>query len=182
MQARLLGLADLLDRIGRAIGNVVAPLIFVMLAVILVEVIGRYFFNRPTPWAHDVSGWLQVAYVFLGGMYAMQRGYMVRVDVIYAALPKRAQALIDLTLGTALFAVFAYVMITRGLDFAMMSWRSGETSGTGVWRGPVWPAKFMVPIGVGLLTVAWIGHAARQLAVFIDPSRADVDTDVKAVG
>lgn len=182
MQARLLGFADRLDRLGRFVGNVVAPLIFVMLGVILVEVIGRYFFNRPTPWAHDVSGWLQVAYIFLGGMYALQRGYMVRVDVIYAALPKRVQALIDLTLGTALFAVFAYVMISRGLDFALLSWRIGETSGTGVWRGPVWPAKFMIPLGVGLLTLAWIGHAARQLAVVIDPSRAHVDTSAKAVG
>lgn len=182
MDTRLLWFADQLDRLGRWVGRLVSPIIFVMILVITIEVVGRYFFNRPTPWAHDVSGWLQVTYVFLGGAYALQRGYMVRVDVIFAALPRRGQALIDLTLGSLLFAAFCYVMITLGLDFAMKSWRIGETSATGVWAGPVWPAKFMIPIGMALLALSWIAHVSRQLVILIDPGRVPVDDDLKAVG
>ncbi len=182
MKNGLLRLADRIDLVGRVVGGIVSPLIVVMILVIMIEVLGRYFFNRPTPWAHDVSGWLQVAYIFLGGAYALQKGYMVRVDVIFAALPRRLQALIDLTLGTLLFGVFSYVMISRGLDFAMMSWRIGETSATGVWRGPVWPAKFMIPAGMALLALAWFAHACRQLVVLIDPTRLPAETKVKAVG
>ena len=144
--------------------------------------IGRYFFNRPTPWAHDISGWLQVAYVFLGGAYALQKGYLVRVDVIYASVPRRAQAAIDLSLGSVLFALFAWVMLTRGYDFALQAWRIGETSATGVWDGPLWPAKAMVPVGTAVLVLGWLAHMARQVAVLVDPSRVPLEPEVKAAG
>lgn len=168
--ASLLRLADWLDRPGRHVGRAIVPLIFVMIAVIMTEVLGRYFIGRPTPWAYDVSGWLQVAYIFLGGAYALQRGYMVRVDLVFGVLPPRACALIDLTLGSVLFAAFAWVMIVRGFAFALTSLAMGETSSTGVWQGPVWPAKFLVPLGMILLSLSWLAHCARQLARLIDPS------------
>ena len=168
---RLLRVADVLDGFTSLIGKVMAPLIFVMIAVIMIEVFGRYFFNRPTPWAHDVSSWLQVAYIFLGGAFALQRGYLVRVDLLFAVLPRRAQAVIDLSLSSTLFAVFAIVVVSRGLDFAMLSWNMGETSATGVWQGPVWPAKFLVPIGMILMTLAWLAHCSRQIVHLVDPER-----------
>jgi TRAP-type mannitol/chloroaromatic compound transport system permease small subunit len=178
----LLRVAERLEAFTRRVGLFVAPFIFVMIVVIMIEVVGRYFFNRPTPWAHDISGWLQVAYVFLGGAYALQRGYLVRVDVIYASLPRRLQAAIDLTLGTVLFAIFAWVMVTRGYGFALQAWRIGETSATGVWSGPLWPAKAMVPVGTALLVLGWIAHLARQVVALVDPSRVPPEPEVKAAG
>ncbi len=78
-----------LDAANEAIGRAVSLLIFVMIAVVMYETVGRYFFNAPTPWAHETSGWLQVAYIFLGGAFALQRDYLVRVDLIYGRLSRR---------------------------------------------------------------------------------------------
>lgn len=167
----ILRLATWIDRINGAIGRLVSLAIFVMVGVIMIETVARYFFNAPTPWAHDVSGWLQVAYVFLGGAYALQRGYLVRVDVLYASLPPRMQALIDLSLSTVFFACFAGVMIWKGTDLALQSLAMNEVSATGAWRGPIWPAKFMIPIGMVLLTLAWLARMAEQALRLIDPDR-----------
>ena len=156
-----------LDAVNAAIGRTLALAIFVMIAVIMYEVVARYFFNAPGPWAQDVSRWLQVAYIFLGGAYALQRGYFVRVDIMFFRLTPRLQALIDLTVSTALFACFAAVIVWKGLEFALQSYRMGEVSATGGWRGPVWPAKFMVPLGMILLTLAWLGHIARQTLLLL---------------
>jgi TRAP-type mannitol/chloroaromatic compound transport system permease small subunit len=155
------------EAVNAAVGRALALAIFVMIAVIMYEVVARYFFNAPTPWAQDVSRWLQVAYVFLGGAYALQRGYFVRVDILFTRLPPRGRALIDLTVSTALFACFAAVIVWKGVEFAHQSYRMGEISATGGWRGPVWPAKFMVPIGMVLLTLAWLTHIARQALVLL---------------
>jgi TRAP-type mannitol/chloroaromatic compound transport system permease small subunit len=143
-----------------------------MIAVITYEVVARYFFNAPTPWAQDTSGWLQVAYVFLGGAWTLRRGYMVRVDILYGSFSPRLQAIIDLSVSTLLFAAFTVVMVWKGWNMAMQSFGMGEVSSTGSWRGPVWPAKFLVPIGMGLLTIAWLTQICRQALGLIRPGRA----------
>lgn len=154
-----------IDALCAWLGHAVSYLVFGMIGVIMFEVVSRYFFNAPTFWSQDVSGWLQVAYVFLGGAYALQKGYFVRVDMLYERVPPKGQALIDLTLSTVLFVCFAAVMMTRGWDLAHQSWDMGETSATGGWNGRVWPAKFLVPIGMGLVALAWFAHLVRRVRV-----------------
>ena len=162
-----------IDALSRAIGRAVSLLIFAMIAIIAVEVVSRYFFNRPTAWVQDFSGWLQVAYVFLGAAFALQRGYLIRVDVVYGRLSPRTQAVIDLTFSTVLFACFATVIIWKGLEFALASYRMGEVSASGVWGGPVWPAKFLVPIGMTLLALAWLAQICRAALRLMEDKSAE---------
>ena len=159
-----------LDAVNTAIGRATALLIFVMIGVIMYEVVARYFFNAPTPWAQDTSGWLQVAYVFLGGAFTLRRGYMVRVDIFYSNFSPRVQAIVDLTLGTVLFICFAVVLIWKGWDMGLQSFRMSEISSTGAWAGPVWPAKFMVALGTVLLALAWFTQICRQALDLIRPT------------
>ena len=175
-------LAARVDAFNAAIGRGIALVIFVMIGVIMYETVARYFFNAPTPWAHDVSGWLQVGYVFLGGAFALQRGYLVRVDILYIHMPPRLQAVVDLTISSALFGTFAVVMIWKGSEFAALALRMGEISSTGIWKGPVYPAKFMVPIGVVLLTAAWLARCVRQVLRLIDPASVEPEADSQQVG
>lgn len=161
-------IADAIDAVSIAVGRAVSLLIFAMIAIIAFEVVSRYFFNRPTAWVQDFSGWLQVGYVFLGAAFAFKRGYMVRVDILYGRLSARAQAIIDLTFSTVLFACFAGVIIWKGMEFAMASYRMGESSASGVWGGPVYPAKFLVPIGMTLLALAWLAQICRDALRLVD--------------
>ena len=166
-------IASRIDALGDALGRLVALLIFLMIAIIAIEVVSRYFFNRPTAWVQDASGWLQVAYIFLGAPFALKRGYLVRVDVLYGRFSPRLQAIVDLTASTALFVCFAAVLIWKGAEFALASYRMGEVSSSGMWRGPVYPAKFLVPIGMGLLALAWLAQICRQVLVVIGEEPGD---------
>ena len=157
-----------IDALGSVIGRAVSLLIFVMIGIIAVEVVSRYFFNHPTAWAQDFSGWLQVAYIFLGAPFALKQGYMVRVDVFYAQFSPRVQAIVDVTLSTVLFVCFAAVLVWKGFDFAFQSYRMGETSSSGIWQGPVYPAKFLVPIGVVLLSMAWFAQILGQISFLLN--------------
>lgn len=162
-----------IDALSSALGRAVSLLIFVMIAIIAIEVVSRYFFNRPTAWVQDFSGWLQVAYIFLGAPFALRRGYLVRVDVLYERFGPRLKALVDVTLSTALFACFAAVLVWKGFDFAYQSYRMGETSSSGVWEGPVYPAKFLVPIGAVLLSMAWFAQILGQISFLLNREDAD---------
>jgi TRAP-type mannitol/chloroaromatic compound transport system permease small subunit len=161
------GVVSSIERFIEAIGRMVSLGIFLLIAVVMYEVFARYFFNLPTRWTYDTSGWLQVAYVFLGGAYALQKGYFVRVDVFYAHASPRVQAFIDVTLSTVLFLLFAGVLVWRGFALAIASYAMNEVSSTGTWDGPVWPAKFMIPMGVLLLSFAWLARIARNVVFLL---------------
>lgn len=156
-------LLDGLDAIAAWIGRLVSLMIFVMIGIVIFEIVSRYVFNAPTKWVYDTSGWLQVAYIFLGGAYALQRDYLVRVDLFYGHMSPRGQAWVDVTLSTVLFAAFASVLIWKGLVLSLTSYEMGEVSSTGSWQGRVWPAKFMVPAGMILLSLVWLSRIARQI-------------------
>lgn len=159
----LLAVSEAIDRIVSIVGRTAAVLIFFIIGIVLFETVMRYFFNAPTRWAHDLSGWIQVAFIFLGGAYALQKGYFVRVDILYTRLSERIQVIIDIVVTTSLFVCFAFVMLYHGFDFAMSSYRTGEVSPTRGWDGPLYPAKFMIPIGMALLSLAWLSHLCRSL-------------------
>lgn len=161
---------DWIDRAIAGIGRVISLSIFLLIGIVMYEVLARYLFNAPTRWVYDTSGWFQVAYIFLGGAYTLQKGYFVRVDVFYGQMTPRAQAWIEVTISTALFVLFASVLFWRGFVLAMASYAMNETSSTGTWNGPVWPAKFMIPIGMLLLSVAWFARVAR-LVLFLSGRR-----------
>ena len=65
--------------------------IFLLIGVVMYEVLARYFFNLPTRWTYDARrGWLQVAYVFLGGAYALQKGPSSALTS-FTSMPRRAR-------------------------------------------------------------------------------------------
>lgn len=79
-------------------------------------------------------------------------------------------------------ALFAWVMITEGFDFGMKSFNNSEVPSTGAWNGPVWPSKLVIPVGMALLTLAWVARAIRAAYRMIDPSAVESEEDVEAAG
>lgn len=147
-----------IDGLLGAIGRAVSLLVPVMIVLIVLEMVLRGGFNRPTPWAHELSGWLLTIFVFLGGPYALIRGKFVRVDVVHGQMSPRTRLLVDTFVSTLLVVVFAGVLFWLGGKFFLTSYGVGEVSATGNWRGPVWAAKLMVPLGSLLLLLGWLSH------------------------
>jgi TRAP-type mannitol/chloroaromatic compound transport system permease small subunit len=169
MTKKLSSVSRALDRFVEAIGRTVSLLVLVIIAIVSLEMVLRFVFNRPTPWAHELSAWFQVALVFLGGGYAFNKGQFVRIDVVHMRMSPRAKAIVDLTLGSVLLGLFAGAMIWHGTDLAWQSFRMGEVSATGGWSGPVFIAKGLVPLGGILLVMAWISHMLKQLVILFEP-------------
>lgn len=178
----MLKLANRIDRLSAAVGIALSYLIYLILAIILFEIFMRSAFNKPTAWVHDLSGWLLVFYVFLGGAFALQRGFFVRVDILYLHFPPRLQAAIEIFIGTVLMALFAWVMIKNGLEFGIRSFRLGEVPSTGSWQGPLWPSKFAIPVGMTLVLLAWLARVIRATIRLIDPTAIEPETDTEAAG
>ena len=144
-----------------ALGKVVALFILVIIAVMIFEMVSRGMFGHSATWAGDVSAWLLVSFIFLGGPWALARGNFVRVDALHEHFPPLVKAIIDTTVSTILFALFIGVLLKFGGEFAMKSFAMSERSATGNWGGPLWLPKMMMPVGAALLCVAWVLHLLR---------------------
>lgn len=150
-------------KINYGVGKVSSYLILPMIFVTAYETTSRYLFNTPTRWATDLSGWCQLIYIMMGGAYAFAEGYFVRTDIVYARLSLRKRALIDLTVGFVLFLLWSAILIWFGFNFFYKSLVFREVSPTGLWKGPVYPVKFFIPLGVSLLFVQWVCQVIQDV-------------------
>ncbi|MEM2958549.1 MAG: TRAP transporter small permease subunit [Candidatus Jordarchaeaceae archaeon] len=135
-------------------------LVLVASLQVFMELVLRYFFNRPTLWGLELSTYLCGASYILSGGYASLLEAHIRIDLIYGKVSKRGKALIDLIL------VFPLLMVTLG----SLIWRSSVwlkeavadklTSGT-AWDPPLWPMRLTILVGILLLMVAEINNIAR---------------------
>lgn len=77
-----------------------------MAALIVVQVLGRNFFDLGMPWADELARFCGVAMVFLGAPILALRGQHVAVDLVREALPAPMKRVV-LALGEASFLAFA---------------------------------------------------------------------------
>lgn len=165
-----------LDAFLSGLGQLTALAVLGMAALISVELFSRGVLQISQPWVQDVSSWLLTIFIYLGGPYALLRGNFVRVDVIFGRFSMRTQALVDSIFSTTLVALFLGVLLWRGSEFFLNSFAMGERSATGAWGGPVWLAKSMVPLGAGLLLLAWLVHVLRAWQRVLSPQAPPQDS------
>ncbi len=106
-----------IDRLSELSGKGLSALIFAMIGILLIEVVLRYVFNRPTIWAHETTQQVFGAYAVLAGAYTLLHAQHAKVDIIYAAFSPRGRAIADCV--TFLFT-FVYLMVILVLLVVMV--------------------------------------------------------------
>jgi TRAP-type C4-dicarboxylate transport system permease small subunit len=156
--------------IGKVLGGISTILAWIggfalilMMLHIAADVVARYIFNAPLHGTVEiVSAYYMVAVVFLPlAMIERLNGHIV-VELATQHLPRRAQ---DVLIGI--------VALASALYFAAFAWRTwgdalnkfavGE-SALGTVQVTVWPTRFYLPIGCGLITLVLLHKAFRLFA------------------
>jgi TRAP-type mannitol/chloroaromatic compound transport system permease small subunit len=159
---RVLGrLAALVQGVNRLAGLGAGLLLLAMVFMVGRETIGRYFFNAPTDWVFELTGYLLVGIVFMSGGFILQEGAHLRVDIFYTRFSRRTRLWID-ALACVLALPFLSLLGWQSLQMALTAYRFGERSL--IMRWPLYLPELFVPIGVGLLTIQVLIHLARAVA------------------
>lgn len=164
------------DGLSDMVGQVISWLSLGMIAVLMIEIVARYFLNSPTIWAHETSTMLYGAFCMLAGSYTLRHRGHVRSEVIWGALPERGRAFCDtiiFSIGLVVLAIF----LKMAIDFAADSWAVREYSNKSVWQPAVYPIKTVIPIAVGLVLLQSIAELLRAVLTLFripyDDPRAD---------
>ncbi len=151
------------DGLSDAVGRAISWLTLAMIAVLMLEIVARYFLNSPTIWAHEMSTMLYGAFCILAGAFTLRHGGHVRSEVIWGMLGKRARATCDViifAIGLLVMGVF-FVM---AVEFAAESWAVREYSNKSIWQPALYPIKTVIPVAVGLV---WLQNLAEFLRAFL---------------
>ncbi len=163
--ARLIPIADRIDRLNAAIGRGAAWLALFVVLVQFAVVLLRYVFGIGSIWLQESIIYAHAAMFMLAAAWVLQVGAHVRVDIFYADMPPRRKALIDL-LGTFLLLLpFAALLIWFSIPYAARSFaileRSREASGVPF----VYLLKALIPLFAFLLALQGLAQAIRAATI-----------------
>ena len=146
-----------IDKISTFIGQTFSWLIVSLTFMITWEVVSRYAFDNPHPWAFDVMIMMYGTVFMMAGAYTLSKNGHVRGDVLYGFFSPRVQASLDLLLYFLFFIPGVFALAWAGYNFAADSWAINEHSNVTANGPPVYPFKTILPLaGVFLLLQGFV--------------------------
>jgi len=142
----MLILANILDRICVYAARIAGLLLFVLMAVILYDVIGRKFFNTGSVALAELEWHLHGAIAVLGFGYAYTRNAHVRIDIFHQRFSERFKLKLEIAGIALLLTPFLLVIMWYGFEFAQRSFVRGEGSSGGLGLDHRWIIKSLVPL------------------------------------
>ena len=133
-----------------------------LVGLVLVEIIGRSFFDYSTMIADEYSGYLYLSIVFLGLAYGLNHQSHIRITIITSRLGKEANRWIDTAIGVAGMGMMAVVIYYTWLlveDTKSMDMVSESVSQT-----PLYLTQIPMLVGSALLWIALLNFTLERIA------------------
>jgi TRAP-type C4-dicarboxylate transport system permease small subunit len=162
------GLVRVIEKITQMLSGVMQGwFIFIMMALVLVDVTSRYVLNDPLSIAEEYGGYLLVTVTCMGLAYAWKERGHVRVEFLIAALPRHLRKWARLI--TLLLAfVFTGCMTLAAWELVETSLMFGTRSGSWL-RTPVAYPQMVVIVGSAWMFLQLIAEILKALMSFSDP-------------
>jgi TRAP-type C4-dicarboxylate transport system permease small subunit len=115
------------------------------------DVVGTQFFGRPVHGALEITESTMVVIVFGALTYAQIRRNHIRVELFYTRMGPRMQGAMD-AFADVMAIVFFGLLLWQASFEAIFSFQIDEST-FGLIRIPLWPARFVLVAGTGLLII-----------------------------
>lgn len=158
---------NFIDLTVRAIGTVVCWGAAILVAVIILQVVLRYGFSHGLVVLEELQWHLYAVGVMFGLSYALVTDSHIRVDLFHMRFSDRTRRWIEVFGILLLLLPFCLIMFFQSLDFLSESWRVNERSDAPLGLCCRWAIKSVIPISMGLLTLAAVSRLAHDAWVLL---------------
>lgn len=173
MLQSLLTVSASIDRINDWVGRQISWFSFLLVLVICIDVLMRYFFNQSVIWITELEKYL-FAFIFLfGAAYAFKEDKHVRVDLFYSKMGPKGKAWINLLGGVLFLIPWSFIIVQVAWHYAYASWNIGESSAQPGGLPALYLMKFGIFLGFALLLLQAISSVFRSLHVILSASKAN---------
>ncbi|RGP39104.1 TRAP transporter small permease subunit [Pseudotabrizicola alkalilacus] len=175
----MLGYIRFADRLSAWFGKTFGWLVILMTFGMAYEVMVRYAFNRPTPWALDLSFIMYGTVFMMGGAYTLSRGGHVRGDFLYRTWRPQTQALVDLVLYVLFFFPGILALVFTGWKYSSRSWGYAEVSVNSPAGIPIYQFKSVIVAAGILLLIQGLAQVFRCIICMRSGIWLEAEEDVE---
>ena len=152
-----------IESISELCGKIFSPVILIIMALAIYEVMMRYFFSSPTTWVWEINSQLMCLMGATAGCYTLLKGSHVSVDILTMRLTPRARAILEL-FTSPLFFIFTGCLVWFGMLEAIRAYQV-NLKVISQFASPLWPIKFVIPIGGALIFLQGLANFIRNLRI-----------------
>lgn len=147
-------------------GRIFSWALALLSAIVVIEVVLRYFFNSPTIYNFELTIMIYALHFMIVAAFALLHGSHVSIDVIYNLFSERKRLILDIVGYVLFFFPFTIMVLYQGTKFAVTSWSQWERSWS-VWAPPLYPIKTVLPVTMLLLILQGIAIFIRKLHILL---------------
>ncbi len=150
----------ILVSISKYLAVIAAFTLFVMMAVIVIDVGGRYFFNRPLKGAIELVGLLLVIAATFGLGYCEIRKAHIRITILFCKFSPVGQLVLNILAYICCIAacfLVSWQTLLRAIKYLVMP----QGNITEILEIPLFPVLLLLAFGFGWLLVIFIRDLYR---------------------
>ena len=163
------------DRLSGWAAHLAAALLLSMFVVFILQIVFRYFLGWPVLWTVE---WVTIAWlwgILFSFAFVIRTGDMIRLDIVYNAVPRGARRALDVFAGLTCAGIFAWTLPNAWEYVTFMG-----IERTAAFR---WPfdlvfaiyIPFHVAVIIRMLLIAWSGLSGKGHPGELHPETHDYD-------
>jgi TRAP-type C4-dicarboxylate transport system permease small subunit len=134
-------------------------IVFVLTVMLTVDATLRYLFRESIPGGPGFSSSLLVIVIFFSLGQVQANKEHIRVEFLIAKLPPKARRYLEIMVHFFSCAFFL-ILFWKSIDFFIDSFKVREFWAGGLLRVPLYPAKFAMMMGLGVMVIELIKDIA----------------------
>jgi len=150
------------NRILNIFSVVAGILVALMMLEVSVDVVMRYFLNRPIPWTIEFTQYAMIFILYLGAAWVLRDEGHVVMDIVLIRMggkPRKLTNGITSALAAIVCGIVTLYGIGKNIDYARTGYVFGD-----VLNIPAFSLQFIVPLGMLLLTIQFARRAYGYLS------------------
>jgi len=160
-------ITERLDEFIRKIGQIISWLYVVLIGVIIVQIVLRYFFKSGMIIMEELQWHLYAACIMIAMSYTLIHRGHIRLDLLSRRFSPRTKEYVEIFGIVFLLLPFLIVVFYHSLSFVADSWHVNERSVAPMGLPCRYIIKSLIPIGsflLGLASLSRLIQALRQIA------------------
>ncbi|SDL11545.1 TRAP transporter small permease [Halarsenatibacter silvermanii] len=161
-------------RLNSLIEKAITGMIGLMLALVLIQVVARYFLGASTPWTSELSRYLMVWIALVGASVLSKEEKHAAVNLFKNRLPPRLRIIIEVFINI-LILLLLFILVLRGFRYSFDYWNSISPA-TGIRR--TW-AYLSLPVGALLMFLQTLSNTIIKIDYLFNRRFSDGEEEKK---
>ena len=150
----------LFDRVIVIFAWIAGGLMMLALAAVCVDVLMRYFFNRPLPWVLQMSEYVLLYIPFLAAAYVLREENHIRIDILLNRLGRRTQHRVNTV--TSLLGCVVLLVLTYYGGYITLDYYQRNIPTIKYLKIPEFLVIGVIPVGFFLFALQFLRRARDQ--------------------